>query len=232
MVGCPVRSRGWILRHWHEHLLAAADRVGIEPELVFVGDVQRDRDSFDVIDELGPAVVVDHPQRNIADHRDWCRHRYVQMVEIRNALLGAVREVGPDVFVSLDSDILLHPDALKFGLETLATDPRGFAAVGLRAFLNTPPGRRCPTYAMFNGAHALRRRDTEGVIKVDVLMAAKIMSPAAYSIDYVLHHHGEDPGWSRKVKEAGLVLGWDGRTVSKHIMAPAYLERPDPRCDW
>lgn len=226
VVGCPVLYRQWILEDWFDHVEAACERAAVEPIYAFVGDQILDP-SFDIIDRRAEQVVVDvESVTRPDDHREWNQDRYRVMVDLRNRLLGLVRGVAPQVFLSLDSDILLHPDALKLLLEDLEAGV--FAAVGSRCFM-TQTGRSCPSWGRLGPHGQLQRHDAEGYFPVQVVMAIKAMLPAAYLVDYELHAQGEDIGWSLACERVGLKLGWDGRVASKHVMAPDLLRLRDPR---
>jgi len=235
IVGCPVLFRDWILPLWFAHVVAACDAAGFDPSnaddvmLVFVGDRDRDIDTYaTILDMVDSGVEVRFWQeqdiRGI-DRREWDPMRYDRMVVLRNRLLGEVRSLAPDLFLSLDSDILLAPDALKSAMEGLDR----FDAVGMRTFM-TPEGTSVPNWANLNREGGLQRQDHFGMFfGVEILMAAKLMKPAAYAVDYDFHLEGEDIGWSIAARMLGLKLGWDGRTGSKHVLSPEMLDVVDDR---
>ena len=167
------------------------------------------------------------------DHK-WHTAAYEKMVQLRNMLLEEVRNLRPDLFLSLDSDILCHPNQITNLVDTITRDERGFDAVGGKVFLS--PGKAAPSWAYYNELKGgLRRSDIDYVTPVDVIMAIKLMAPPAYSVDYKFHRLGEDIGWSLACAEAGLKLAHDGRLASKHIMSKTNsegLEKPDLRCGW
>jgi hypothetical protein len=138
-----------------------------------------------------------------------------------------VRSVNPHYFLSVDSDVFLHPQAVALMGETIER----YDAVGGKCYMS-PEGTWAPSYAMLNhGAESLYRPDQHGsVFTVDVIMALKLMSPAAYGINYRYHQQGEDIGWSIECKRAGLRFAWDGRVISKHAMSPEAAEMVDVRC--
>lgn len=232
VVGCPVRDRSWIIRRWFEHLHGALTHAGIarsDVGLVFIGDYADDA-TFREIDraclELSfSRTVIERAGEATPYRREWGWSRYLEMAELRNGLLAAVRAAGPDLFWSLDSDILVAENTLASAIDAV----EHFDAVGSRCYM-TPKGTWCPSYAMLTGGAGLQRTDFEGLSKVDVIMAAKLMSPDAYDVDYVGHRQGEDIGWSVSARKAGCRLGWDGRTISKHVMGPEYLDVIDVRC--
>lgn len=223
VVGCPVAHRQWVLPAWFGHVRSACAAAGVDPEFVFVCDPNDP--SWDCIREQAPAAtLVECVTTRGGDVRRWNQHRYRDMVSLRNRLLEAVQTLEPDAFLSLDSDILLHPDQVKF----LLGDLERFDAVGGRCYM-TAHGTRFPSWGRLSRNGGLQRQDAAGVFDVDVIMAIKMMSPDAYWVPYALDLQGEDIGWSRSCRARGLRLGWDGRVVAKHVLAPHLLEPVDVR---
>jgi hypothetical protein len=225
-VGCPVARRDWVIDRWFDHLDSACARADIEPIYVFVGDAERDP-TFDHIRDRAPAAVVVPAPLGIKDgQRDWgLPHRYKQMVELRNRLLETVRIVEPDLFLSIDSDILAHPNLVE---RLLAGVDDGYGAVGGKCYM-TPAGTMAPSWANLTGGGGIYRSDSLGRFPVDAIMAIKMMTPRAYRVDYRHHGQGEDIGWSLACREHGVLLAWDGSVASKHVMERVMLDRVDPR---
>jgi hypothetical protein len=230
LVGCPVLGRAYLIPRWFAHVTAACERAGVAAEFVFVVDPVRSATTVDAIcgsADGRPVHVVAVDDSAAPRGRDWhAAGRIERMVELRNLLLGAVRGFAPDLFLSCDSDILVHPEAVASMLD--ARRDLGFGAVGGKVFLSQR-GRGSPSYATFNPTGAMRRPDTSAVVRADVLMACVLMSPDAYNVDYVHDHRGEDIGWSRNCTKAGVRLGFDGRVTSKHVWAPEMRDTVDAR---
>jgi hypothetical protein len=223
-IGCPVAQRDWILPRWFDHVEAACIHAQVEPTYVFV--VHPEDPCWAIIDKRASLHVrIEPPLLRPHDRRIWKPERYQEMVQLRNQLLGAVRLIGPDAFLSVDSDILLAPHAISLLLQDLDR----FDAVGGKCFM-TPSGRTCPSWANIGREGSLMRQDADGVFDVEVIMAIKMMSPAAYAIDYEFHLQGEDIGWCRAATRSGLRLGWNGRVCSKHVLEPEQLDVIDSRC--
>lgn len=222
MVGGPVSRREWILPRWFDCVGAACDAVGVRPEYVFVLD-SADSETASIV-RKHDALIIEHPDNRPSDTRDWRYDRYLHMTVLRNRVLQAVRTAGPDLFWSLDSDILVHPEALQCLIESHDR----FDAVGGATFMTTA-GTSCPSWGMFTRNGGLRREYATGTFPCEVIMASKLMTPTAYAIDYSAHRHGEDVGWSLNCRTAGLKLGFDGRIYSKHVMSPDALDRVDSR---
>lgn len=249
-VGCPVRNRAWILPDYIEHVRAAFFLAGLEPYWVFnigSGPNGMDDGTRHIVTDLykeGQGVWTESTEPDIPKERAWNYERYEQMAAYRNQLLSLVRYSKADYFLSLDSDILIHPSALVCLLDTIQNSrpqsAESYGAVGGKAYLS----ERSADITTFGEIHAsgsgsgIRRRDSDGVFQTQILMAIKLMSPAAYNIDYTAHALGEDIGWSLACAKAGVVLGWDGRVCSKHIMkqyndrGESLIELVDQRVGW
>jgi hypothetical protein len=89
---------------------------------------------------------------------------------------------------------------------------------------------RFPNYAMLTERGHMKRDFVEGDLhNVHVIMAAKLMTPKAYGVDYVYDSRGEDIGWSLAVRQQGMHLAWTGKTMSKHCMERTELSKVDKR---
>lgn len=238
LAGCPVHDRAWIIDRWAAHLVEAAEVAGVDLELVLLGDPADP--TFAAVGHPAHRIDVDEPRPTSVRH--WSpleivdgQTRVERMVDLRNRLLQEVRLIGPDLFLSIDSDILLHRDALANMIETV--DVRGWPAVGGYTFMSPPdprphvPSQRCyGSYAHIISANVFDRRGIEGsVIPCDVIMAIKLMTPTAYHVDYQWDEQGEDFGWCRALRRLGHQVGIDGRVASKHVMENWQLDHIDDR---
>lgn len=228
LVGCPLSRREWILPEWKRHTDIALEGHDVSFHFVTSRHDVLDLNYLEEWQQTDGNVTWEFfPENRRADVRDWRAERVRKMVELRNTLLETVREREPEIFFSLDSDILLHPEAVSSALE-LFRDPEVWA-VGLKCFM-TPEGFNYPSNAMnkMDGKGHARLKLSEA-LEVDIIMAAKLMKPDAYNVNYCFQPFGEDGGWSDAVTEAGGKLMWDGRITNKHVMKPEYLDVVDPR---
>jgi hypothetical protein len=168
-------------------------------------------------------VHIDEPSESYS--RSWNATRFEHMTMVRNRLLREVRRRRPHYYWSVDSDVLVAADPLSSSLDALER----FDAVGGRCYM-TPTGTHCPSNGFLRSEVHLERLDVDVLIEADVIMAVKLMNRRAYSIDYRAHPLGEDVGWSIAARSCRCVLGWDGRTVSKHVMTEPALTATDTRC--
>lgn len=244
VIGCPVRSRGWIMGQWIDHVATALDKVGMSVnDVTFAFALPGGDDSLSPVFDAVPAEKIymcfTDEDPGAEDKRNWRKDRYAHMARVRNLLLEHVQKLEPRWFLSLDSDVLVHPDSLGHLFETIHNPARGFDAVGGKVYMTAAVlthgtrrpalGREAPSYGMLVNDYALQRDDYDGVIRVDVVMAMVLMGPAAYHLPYRPHPNGEDVGFGLAAREAGVVLGWDGRALGKHIFDPMMLEITDPR---
>lgn len=236
IVGGPVSHREWILPTWKTYVEEALE--GLEYSFLFAVSAS-DHGVIEILEDWG-AEYIKVAELNRVDKRNWEPRRIKYMVQLRNRLLTEVRYREPDYFFSLDSDILIHKDSVKSALSIFEDDPEVWA-VGLKAFM-TPKFRAYSSAAVYKNEDkreareaGYRRPDVDEVIYPDAIMAAKIMDPRAYNIDYSFKTWGEDGGWSDNVMLAGGKLAHDGRIVNKHIMSPDLFETLvefDERAGW
>lgn len=228
VVGCPVSRRDWILPSWWRHVDTACKNAYLDYEVVMVGDAINDPRTFHCAMDLAKEFEVELTWIGVTDARPtdqrvWNWARYKRMAELRNYLLEEVRKISPDAFLSIDSDILLDFNALVEARDLCSNE-----AIGMKVYLSEY-GLDCPNWAKLGREGTLQRTDANGRFAVDVIMALKLMSPMAYKVDYADDMQGEDTGWSKQARKAGVKLIFDGRVASKHVFAPEYLGQIDQR---
>jgi len=228
VVGCPFSDRGWILDRWLDHVYRAFSVVDVDPYFIFVAGNgnMKDLDLLENIPNATIRVVSEDPRPDV---RKWNHLRYEHMADLRNRLLSSVRGMSPDLFLSLDSDILLAPNAIESALQALSSREDAWA-VGMKCFMSqTTTTHPSMGHWVDSSYSRFRRKDFSDICTVDIIMAGKLMRPEAYNIDYAFHKSGEDLGWCVNIKQAGGILIWDGRVTNKHVMGPKFLDVLDKR---
>lgn len=240
-------KRSWILPHWIRCIINQS--VSIE-DIGFVFEVSPD--DSDTINSLQAWKKYDNriPYFNIKirediphfqhenNGRQWTISKYENMVSLRNSILNTVREVSPDFYLSLDSDILLtDPNTIEL---LMAHIKSGADAVNPLMFM-TPFGTMYPSVMTWRsdvGRKAFRQEKYPlgTYFQSDVIMAAKMMSKKVYSnIDYTVHEQGEDVGWSWSCGQAGYNLYCASYIYAPHIMSElmysSYLNSGDERSE-
>jgi hypothetical protein len=228
VIGCPIKDRAWVLNAWIDAALISFYKADVDPFFAFVTGPSSDETNQIIENRLSGRFVSIESTQDVplgeGEHRFWGPERMNSIVSHRNQLLGLVRELQPDRFLSLDSDILLHPRTVNNLLETSDM----YDAVGGRCFMS--PVRKVSSYGKLDDSRDFKRgTDGDGVFPVGVIMAIKMMNPYAYEVDYSFHKDGEDISWSRSCRENGLSLGWDGRNINKHVLNRFMLEQVDER---
>jgi hypothetical protein len=229
LIGCPVTDRNWILPQWFDHIEVACRKAGVTPQFLFLVN-QNDQETLDLLEQRTDTYLIYDDQPAYAGDHRWNRIRYILMSELRNRLLAEVRVIQPDLFFSLDSDILLHEDAIVSLFDALEKHPEAWA-IGAKCYLSKTSTKHVNSgiwTGRFGSAHWYRK-DARVLQRVGILMAAKLMLPQAYNVDYEYNTVGEDLGWSANVMSAGGILFWDGRVINKHVMTPEALDVVDVR---
>ena len=213
--------------------MLSCEAAGITPNFIFVASGNCSDNSLELLKAFKNSEILLYDDRQAElqilpdgtrELRRWDSGRVELMVRLRNFLLCSVRSVAPDAFLSLDSDILIHPDLVKNLLQSL----ENYDAVGGRCYMYHM-GTREPSYGSLDSRDFVRGEDLGFVCDAGVLMAIKMMTCPAYGVDYDFHHLGEDIGWSLSCRQKGLRLGWDGRIINKHLLYPDMLDRIDDR---
>lgn len=229
LVGCPTRNRTWILEKWRDHVEAATPG-NWDLQYVFVVGTD-DRDTIEMLSSWKRANLIYIDEPDPGAKRTWNSTRYDHMVFLRNTMMDYVRDTNPDLFLSLDSDILLGQNAIREMHETI--EKYEFDAVGGLTWLD-PVDPKCTNVANWTSSQmkGFKRVVSRGHHKVDIIMAIKLMTPSVYNVEYAYHILGEDLGWNRNMFLSQKHIGMDGRTANKHIMKPEYLDRKDKRVGW
>jgi hypothetical protein len=230
IIGCPIYKRDWILPLW----FAALERQSIPLNKVgFIFETSPDDKKTVSILRLWrqyhPEVPLfeirernDIPHYNHEDNsRQWTISKYENMVNLRNSLLSRVRELQPEHYFSLDSDIILkNPNTLEL---LMAHVDNGSDAVSPLMFM-TPFDTKYPSVMNWKDQKDFRgyRKDEYPLgtyFKSDIIMAAKMMSKEVYNnVDYEIHSQGEDLGWSKNAALKGYSLYCASYVYAAHIM--------------
>jgi len=236
VIGCPIYKRSWILDEWIQSILAQSLSLS---NIGFVFETSPDDDetvnklnAWKQLDKRIPHFDIvcreDIPHFEHTDNgRQWTISKYVNMVNLRNSVLSKVRELEPDYYFSLDSDILLkNSNTLEL---LIAHIKEGADAVNPLMFM-TPVGTNFPSVMTWRDStsnRGYRKKDYPlgTYFKSDVIMAAKMMSKKVYqTVDYEVHPQGEDLGWSLNCRKLGYELFCASYVYAPHIMSPLMYE--------
>lgn len=245
VIGCPIYKRDWILNRWIRAVISQSIPVS---DIGFIFECSPDDTNTTAMLEAWKSYdknipLFDIHYRNDINHfehqqngRQWTISRYENMVELRNSLLKKVREIQPDYYFSLDSDILIeNPNTLEL---LIAHIKDGADAVSPLMFM-TPIGNKYPSVMTWredepDKAKRLERYPIGTYFQADVIMAAKMMSKEVYNnIDYSIHPQGEDVGWSLNCYRKNYKLFSASYIYAPHIMNQMmyneYISKGDSR---
>lgn len=237
LIGLPIYKRAWILPEWFSFIESQTVPLS---ELGFIFELgDNDDETHDMLWEWH----TEHPEVAIFDgvirldenHKEhppngrfWRRADYPKMVTLRNNLLERARALEPDLYFSLDSDILLTEPATIEILAEIASKPG--VAVSPLMYMG-PDGKKYPsvmTWADRPGHLAKRPTSTYplgSLFRADIIMAAKMMAKDVYTeVDYYYHNQGEDLGWSADAAVKGKKLYCASYIYAEHIMSRSMLQ--------
>lgn len=229
VVGCPVFQRGWVLDRWFNAIAAPA----FDLSFVFAYTPSTDGTLELIEAQRAAGTPVEILQVTEGDHtgkRDWYKEsRLRTMATMRNMLLDYVATTDADLYLSLDSDILLPRDAIY----QLATDCSTYHAVAPLVYLGV--GNLTNAFFRKDTRPAKRLQDIGQLVGADIICAAKMMTRDLFTDDrvrYDFHTSGEDIAWSFSATEHGYQLGFDSRVRCKHVMKQDQLDQVDQRIGW
>lgn len=229
-IGCPIYKRDWIFPYW----ISCIENQNIDfSRTAFVFEVsQNDSETIEMLIKYRnarpdiPEFILDIKEDvPHFDHeegtRTWSISKYQNMVNLRNSLLSRVRELNPNYFFSLDSDILLtNQNTIQL---LIAHVNSGADAVSPLMFM-TPVDTMYPSVMNWineRGGQAFRKESYPfgEYFESDVIMAAKMMSKDVYTnVNYSLHSQGEDLGWCGNAAKMGYKLYSASYIYAPHIM--------------
>ena len=239
LIGCPVYKRNWILPYWFSCI--QRQTYGIK-NIGFIFELgSNDQETFDFLinwqKKNSNINIFDIKIRDDISHhaheegsRRWSFSKYENMVSMRNSLLNRVKEIQPDFYYSLDSDILItNPNTIDFLTSHIVSGKTD--AVNTLMYM-TPFGVDYPSVMSWvNGTNYEKaHRNTDYPLgtffKTDVIMAGKMMSKDVYNnTNYRFHTQGEDLGWSADCAEKGYSLHCASYIYTPHIMGQEELRK-------
>lgn len=227
VVGCPVYERAWVLNAWFDALDDWREHIDITFFFAYTDSKDGTRDI--IKERADRSLIFEVDEGDHSTERNWGeRSRLETLAMLRNHLLNQVELSSPNFYFSLDSDILVAPwKTSKVLFET------EYDAIAPLVYLG--PGDVANAF-YFKGSHhtrVLNNRRYGGEQPVDVIAAAKLMTPKAYTNSlYGYDKYGEDFFWAKGMKEAGVRLALNSSVVFKHVMDKDRLDVIDPRVGW
>jgi hypothetical protein len=238
IVGCPIAHRAWALPRWMECLARQTRR----PDgLAFVHSGQVDDETWvsahveAARHDFLPVAIQHAPQPT---HQRHDNDRFATLAELRNKLLTLARDhLHADLFLSLDSDVMLENPRTIEHLELLVTE-QGFDIASPATFMHPlasnadieqPPycwafnaGWWKPGGVLNDPERPWLRPSPDTIawgekIETQVPMAAWLGNRRAMDCRYRFHESGEDLGFAHDIDAEGLRVIWDTSLRARHI---------------
>jgi hypothetical protein len=222
--GCPVAERAWVIPDY----FAAIARQTVRPDaFVFVVSNSPRDDTARALRRGGLELEI--PTQIIHDdskpHIRQDGSRFVTLARLRNALLD---EVDSDVFMSLDSDVLLGPDDT---IERLLGHLDNCDLIAPRCSLHPDSDSHAVNAGLWiESGDEINRRWARasvvgGVSEIDIPMAAwmartKAIAPCRYRF----HESGEDLGFAQDLDKHHVDCLWDDTIRAVHVWGPESLQ--------
>jgi len=242
-VGAPVAGRAWILQEWRRRLQHQTLRPSA---YCFVYSYSED-DTYKILGDKqwGGRVIVHktlapYYSRTFRNTDQNDPHRAKHFSTLRNTLLAMFLRTDADLFVSLDTDVLLDDHSALERLTQTIQD--GWDTASALTYLH-PLGERshCYNAGYLTGGvgftQGWRRAEQNEVlayrspVKIDVPMAAVMMThQVAKSCRYKAHECGEDIGFGQSLAQHGFRSAWRTDLVVRHVWDETYLRREEEEC--
>lgn len=248
IVGCPVATRAWALPTWFQCL----DWQTIRPDgFVFVHSGRRGDDTWTTIRRecasRGFSLRLIHDPAPPHPRHD--NERFRTLADVRNRMLDLVEADGADLFLSLDSDVMLEdPRIIEHLIELVAAHGFDIASplVFLHPLASTLPddeSARCWAYnagwwapggTLDDPRRPWRRPPPEGIpwgeaVQTHIPMAAWLGTRRAIACRYRWHESGEDLGFAQDLDRQHLRVVWDTSLRARHIWSETDLQET-PAC--
>lgn len=222
LIGCPVRNRGWILPRY----LKCVSELDYPAELISYAFIVNDSsdDTFTILSEFKEksAAPVYLTVLNLGNRNPYARGgtNIKQLVVLRNHLLEFLLTTDCTHLFSVDSDILVPPDALS---RLMSHDlPVVSALVRNDHHISSSPGYYNILEQRGGMYYPLQSFPRGQVIKVDCTGAVYLIQRHVIEkgVRYSWHLQGEDVGFCENARGMGIELWCDTGLECEHIMVP------------
>jgi hypothetical protein len=223
IVGCPIKDRAWVIPQWH----AAIRAQEVDVEVVCLYSASEDDTRAQL--ESRHVTILDDPEigrrlPEIDGHMWGGRPEdYSYMTRIRNDLMDYVVAQDPDYFLSLDSDILLCPGALKRMVACLEIYG-GIVSPAVNMSQNGRTAWNVMTWADRAHPGVAHRRVTPVAGQVDVIMAALLFDREGMQCRWSPTRNGEDIGLCIDAERLHVPRWWLPDLRCDHLMRPSRFQ--------
>lgn len=225
-IGCPVRNRAWVLPRY----LGAISRLDYDKKQLVLAFLVNDSedDTLGVLNSFYSAnienyadIIIREKNYEFADcERELGRDtsKFEHFAKVRNDWVALLAECKmPDFVLSVDSDVLVPPNALK----KLIRNGKDICAMVINNSDSMGGyGRDITNLFRFNGVYEnIIKYPQNALFQVDVTGSAYLIKQKVLEqVDYKPHPLGEDFGFCISAKQLSFEVWCDSRLHGKHIL--------------
>lgn len=221
MIGCPVRNRAWVLPrylknlHQVEYPLKKREYCFIINDCI---DATPDMLKQFACQQSCPVRLINYNFGSRTGHRRG-EYRFTRLAQLRNLLLREFLQSGCQYLFSVDSDILVPPQALA----RLVGEQRDIVSALVCNGHELGDEKIYNVLIRNEAGRFIHLKDfpRDRVFQVDCTGAACLISRRVieqYGIRYSAHLGAEDIGFCQAAAQRGLKIYCDGRLECMHLM--------------
>jgi hypothetical protein len=222
VIGMLCKDRAWVLPDWFR----AVYEQGVECDIVVLVSPSEDGTEQIVIDQGVHVIKDDRPGRNtmeIDGHLWGSMDTYAYMADIQNQLVQEAVDRDADYFFSLDSDIILPPNAIVDLVGYMEGGHPGVCAPAVNLTTgDTAWNTMSWTNRDFPGM-ACRHIGTPAGGQADVVLAAMLMDRWGMEARYQAHEQAQDVGYCLMAERMGIPRWWVPEVRCQHLMRRTLL---------
>lgn len=216
VVGCPVKDRAWVLGEWFD----AIQTQGVEVSVITLLSPSQDNTEL-ILRDRGAHIIYDEEvgrsTTDIDNHIWGDQSNYEYMANLRNRLIDTCVSLDVDYFFSLDSDIILPPNALTQMLQ-FAESHAGIVAPAVNMVTGSPVWNVMNWVDKYRPGRADRTVVPIARGQADVVMAAMMLDRDGMRARWESHSQGEDVGFCLDAYSKQIPCWWLPEIICEHWM--------------
>lgn len=241
IAAAPVADRAWALPRWF-HCLARQTRRPDGVLLIHSGEIRDDTWEAAVSAACAHGFELNIQTNDLTAHARHDNERFRTLAALRNELLERVGDLGAELLLSIDTDVMLTNAHTIERLEHHIDEGADIAspATFLHPAASDPAVEGDHTFWAYNAGwwkdggtphdptRDWVRHETQAIHwgsahRIDIPMAVWLGNEKALDCRYEWHRSGEDLGFAQDLDERDLLCVWDTGLRAEHIWCPEHL---------
>jgi GT2 family glycosyltransferase len=224
IIGMLAKDRAWVLPEWFASVWS--QQVDGEVEIVSLVSPSEDDTEQIIIDQGVHVIKDDRPGRTTMEvdgHLWGSMETYEYMADIQNQLVDYACEQHCDYFFSLDSDIILPPNAIQNLINYMEAGHPGVAAPAVNLAVGEVAWNTMTWVHRDFPYMATRDVGTPVEGPADVVLAAMMMDRQGMRCRYEAHQQAHDVGFCVRADEMLIPRWWVPQIRCQHLMRRTLL---------